>query len=284
MISTNGPFIHYESNNKPLPTIIYDRVAAEAGGNRDQEKAIAHTRDPFIVIRTGANLGYAGGNNVGLRFAEKRGDYDYVWILNNDTIVHREALKELISCAENHKVGAAGSKLFYHDRPDTLHMAGGCRIVPWMGNASMIGVNQRDGEKWDRSLAPDYISGASLLVKKEVLENVGLMDEQYFLYWEDADWGIRMRKRGYGLLYCYRSTVWHKEGGTVGGITPQSDYYWVRNGLIFMKKFYPILLPLAFFSYFMKYTFVRFLKKQPSHFSAFLSGVRDFLRGKAGSI
>jgi len=266
-------------------SIIYDKDDAESGGDRDQEKTIVGNRDPLIIIRTGENLGYAGGNNVGLRFAVKRGDFDYLWVLNNDTVIHQGALKELIACAEGDDfVGAVGSKLLYHHRPDVLHMAGGCRIVPWMGNASMIGVGRKDDGSWDSPISPDYISGASVLVKKEVIENVGLMEEQYFLYWEDADWGIRMRRKGYRLFYCPRSTVWHKEGGTVGGITPQSDYYWVRNGLIFMKKFYALLLPLAFFSYFMKYTLVRFLKKQPSHFAAFLAGVWDFLRGRTGRV
>ena len=287
---TENPFIRYSTANKPFPLISYDRKAAEKGGNQEQEGYLSASLasgvlHPLLFIQTGANLGYSGGNNVGLRFALKREDFSHVWVLNNDTVIHRDALKELISCLESDgAVGAAGSKLLYFDQPDTLHMAGGCSIIPWMGNAAMIGVDEQDDGRWDRSLEPDYISGASLLMKKKVLEDVGLMDERYFLYWEDADWGVRMRRKGYRLLYCPASTVWHKEGGTAGRLNTVSDYYWVRNGLFFMKKFYPALLPLTPFSYLLKYTLVRLLKRQPLHFSSFLGGLKDFLKGKTGQL
>jgi len=288
-LPSGNAFTPYKSDNKPISHITYAREAAELGGDLGREKDLFASLPedvscPFVLIQTGANLGYAGGNNVGLRFAMKREDFSHVWILNNDTIIHQEALTELLACMESDDtVGAAGSKLLYHHEPDTLHMAGGCRIVPWMGNASMIGVGGKDDIRWDRPLEPDYISGASLLVKKKVLEDIGFMDERYFLYWEDADWGVRMRRRGYRLLYCPTSRVWHKEGGTAGRLSPVSDYYWVRNGLFFMKKFYPALLPLAPVFYLLKYTLVRLVKGQPLHFSSFLAGVRDFLKGRTGS-
>lgn len=289
-LRTDNPFIPYSPGNKPIPIVSYDRQASERGGNPEQEHSLSDSlgggvNHPLVFIQTGANLGYGGGNNVGLRFALKREDFSHVWILNNDTVCHRDALQELMACMESDdKTGAVGSKLLYYNRPDTLHMAGGCRVVPWMGNASMIGVDEKDDGRWDEPLEPDYISGASLLIKKKVLENVGLMDERYFLYWEDADWGVRMRRNGYRLLYCPASRVWHKEGGTAGRLSPDSDYYWVRNGLFFMKKFYPALLPLMPVSYFLKYTLIRLLKGQPLHFSAFLGGLKDFLMGKTGPL
>jgi len=287
-IKTQNPFIHYNTHNKPIPFVSYDRQAAESGGNLELEKSLSAslTGDiphPLVFIQTGVNLGYAWGNNIGLRFALKRVCISHIWILNNDTVCHLDALKELMACIESdNNIGAAGSKLLYYDRPDILHLAGGCRITPWLGNTSMIGAGKKDDGKWDRPLEPDYISGASMLIKKKVLEDVGLLDERYFLYWEDADLGMRMRRMGYRLLYCPASRVWHQEGGSVGRLSRSADYYWVRNGLYFMQKFYPGLLPIIPLSYFLKFTLLRLVKRQPLHFSSFLSGVKDFITGKTG--
>lgn len=287
-IKTENPFIQYYADNKPIPYISYDRKEAEMGGNPEQEYSISASfagriYHPLIIIHAEVNLGYAGGNNVGLRFTMTRKDFSHIWILNNDTVCHPDALGELMACVESDtKIGAAGSKLLFYHRPDLLHMAGGCRIVPWLGNASMIGAGEKDDGRWDAPLEPDYIAGASLLMKREVLEHVGLMDERYFLYWEDADWGVRMRRQGYRLLYCPASRVWHREGGSVGRLSAGADYYWVRNGLFFMKKFHPALLPLAPVAYLCKYTLVRLVKRQPLHFSFFLAGVLDFLKGRTG--
>ena len=228
-------------------------------------------------------MGYGAGNNVGIRYLLKKGDGPFIWILNNDTVVDKNALLKLISCVKEDKsIGMIGSKLLYYEEPNILQAAGGGKISPWLGNTKLTACNQDDNGTWDRSFELDYICGASLLIKKTVLEDIGLMDEQYFLYWEDADWGTEAKKKHYRLIYCPESKVWHKEGSTSGGVTKLTDYYWVRNGLLFTRKFYPLLLPIIPFSYFIKYTIVRMLKKQPLNFYSFLSGTRDFLQGKKG--
>jgi hypothetical protein len=281
-------FFEYAPQNKPVPYIIYDRETAESGGRAERERPLylsllPPVHHPLVLIQTGSNLGYAGGNNAGIRYALGKGDAAYLWLLNNDTVVGKTALEEMVRCLEDGpSLAMAGSKLLYYHSPGVLHMAGGGRIVPWMGNASMIGANEKDDGRWDRALSPDYISGASLLVRTEALRAIGLMREDFFLYWEDADWGERARRTGHGLAYCPRSRVWHKEGGTSGGITPLTDYYWVRNGLMFTRRYHPWLLPLVFLSYLAKYTLVRLLKGQPHHLGAFFRGVLDFLGGRSG--
>lgn len=270
------------AKEKSIAFIRYNRETAEKGGLPGKEVALSHLS--MIFIQTGNNLGYAGGNNVGLRYVLNRGDYEYIWLLNNDTVIDRDALTEMVKLAEtDERIGMVGSKLLYYDRPNILQAAGGCRIVSWMGNASVIASNEEDSGKWDYPFEPDYINGASLLIKKGVTEAVGLMDEKYFLYWEDADWGIRARKKEYRLIYCPKSRVRHKEGGTSGGITRATDYYWVRNGLLFMKKFYPVLLPLIPFSYFIKYTIIRLIRRQPLNFISFIRGILDFFMMRWGN-
>ncbi len=271
------------ADKKSIAHVRYDRKTAEKGGLFDKEKDL--TQPSMVFIQTGSNLGYAGGNNVGIQYVLNQDDCKYVWLLNNDTVVDIDALTEMVRTVEaDDKIGMVGSKLLYHNRPDIIQAAGGCSIVPWMGNASIIASNEKDDGTWDEPFEPSYISGASLLVKKEAVEAIGLMDEKYFLYWEDADWGVRARRKGYRLLYCPKSKVWHKEGGTTGYLSPQADYYWIRNGLYFTLKFYPYYLPLIPFSYLVKYTLVRALKRQPSNFNVFIKGVIDFLRGKTGSM
>lgn len=278
-------FFTHSSHNKPIPIVSYDRKTAEAGGAPEYELALtAQSRHcPLIFIQSGENLGYAGGNNVAVRYAMRKGDWAYLWVLNNDTVVDKGALSAMVSAIEKDTcIGMAGSKLLYYDRPHVLQAAGGCKITPWLGNTRLVANNQEDNIKWDGPLALDYICGASVLVKKEVVEAIGLMDESYFLYWEDADWGVRARRNKYELLYCPESRVWHKEGGTSGGINPLTDYYWIRNGLAFMKKFYPAYLPLVPISYLAKHTIVRILRRQPLNFIAFMRGVRDFCAGRTG--
>jgi len=287
-IEVKSPFIRSTLSNKPIPLIRYESEMGERGGDTESEKSLytflkASVPHPLILIQTGSNLGYAGGNNIGLRYALRKGDGAFIWILNNDTVIEKDALKELMNCVQSDSsIGMIGSKLLYYGRPNVLQSAGGCRISPIIGNTRLIGLNHEDNGDWDKPLEPDYICGASLLVKKKVIEDIGLMDEDYFLYWDDADWGIRARRKGYRLLYCPKSRVWHKEGGTSGGINPATDYYWTRNGLLFIKKFYPFLLPLIPFSYLMKFTIVRTIKRQPLNLKSFVKGFIDFIKGKTG--
>ena len=278
-------FVAFNTNNKPIPILACDRNTAEADGMPDQETAgiTQSNKQLLILIQSGRNKGYAGGNNLAIRYALKKNDGEYLWILNNDTVVDKKALSEMILCIEKDAaIGMVGSKLLYYDRRNILQAAGGCKITPVFGNTRLIANNEADSEKWGTSFNPDYICGASLLVKKEVIQSIGLLDESYFLYWEDADWGLRASKNKFKLSYCPNSRVWHKEGGTSGGISPMTDYYWTRNGLAFMKKFYPVFLPLAPLSYFLKHTVVRIIKRQPLNFRSFLRGVRDFLAGRTG--
>jgi len=278
-------FFTFDLDNKPIPVVTYDRQTAEEGGALEKEGTLPSQSHqyPLILIHAGGNEGYAGGNNVAIRYVMKRGDGAYVWILNNDTVVDKDALSTMVTCIEkNTRIGMAGPKLLYYDRIHVLQAAGGCKITPLFGNTRLIANNREDSGKWDSPLYPDYICGASLLVKREVVETIGLMDESYFLYWEDADWGVRARRDKYELVYCPESRVWHKEGGTSGGINPLTDYYWTRNGLAFSKKFYPAFLPLVTIAYLAKHTVVRLLRRQPLNFFAFIKGSRDFCAGRTG--
>jgi GT2 family glycosyltransferase len=222
----------------------YQRGEAEAGG--------ILTADPVLtLIQNNENLGFAGGNNVGLNYAMARGDADYCWLLNNDTLVEPDALTHLVARMQQSSVGICGSTIrMYHNRKRIQALGGGhyCRWIglPWhYGRFSRWGktINLKRAEAW-----MNYVEGASMLVSRQFLDEVGLLCEDYFLYFEEADWAIRAEGR-FRLGYAPQSIVYHKIGGSIGTssnpakISYISDYYNIRNRLLFTRRFHPAALP-----------------------------------------
>lgn len=210
---------------------------------------------PLVVIRSSVNLGFAGGNNVGMRYALTRGDCDYLWLLNNDTVVDPDALTRLVErMGQQASVGMCGSTIRrYHD-PESIQALGGgyyCRWIglPWhYGRFRMWGkkINQRRAEIW-----MNYVEGASMLVSRKFVEEVGLMCEDYFLYFEETDWAIRAKGR-FQLAYAPLSIVYHKVGASIGTSSNPArksmvcDYYNIRNRILFTRRYYPLALPTIY--------------------------------------
>lgn len=267
-------FFTYDPSTKPVRWIEYDRVTAEAGGLPELEEAIDELPPSrrMVIIQTGANLGYAGGNNVGIRYALKSGAAN-IWILNNDTVVHSKALSQLVETLKKYPdAGFAGSKLLYYDRPDKIQAAGGGRVYFSFGVARHYGWNEADCERWNSPFEPHYITGASLFVRREVCETVGLMDESYFLYAEEADWQLRARFHGWSTIYCPRSIVWHKESANPVTRDPLIEYLNTRNTLILCKKFKRHLLPIALLFNLMR-AFKRYANGRVNYGNAIIRGI-----------
>ena len=223
----------------------YQRSEAETG-------CLQATDQLLTIISNNENLGFAGGNNVGLRYAMARGDVGYCWLLNNDTVVDPDALTHLVArMKQQPDVGICGSTvLSYREQWQVLALGGGhyCRWVglPWhYGRFSRWGkgIKQARAEAW-----MNYVEGASMLVSRQFLREVGLLCEDYFLYFEEADWAIRAKGR-FCLGYAPQSIVYHKVGGSIGTssnpakMSFTSDYFNIRNRLLFTKRFYPAALP-----------------------------------------
>lgn len=198
------------------------------------------------------NAGYAAGNNVALKYAMTKVDMNYCWILNNDTVVEPDSLKWLVIHMENNPdVGICGSKLIYSWDRSRVQGYGG-RYRKWLSISETI----KDEQEIDKM---DYVIGASVFVKKDFLEDIGLMCEDYFLYFEELDW--RLRSKGRYRISCEsKSVVYHKEGATIGANIQQNpkdkseiaDYFDMRNRLLFTSKFYPYCLPTVYFISFVK--------------------------------
>lgn len=228
-------------------------IAHVALDARDLPASIAQP-GPLVLIRSNANLGFAGGCNLGLRYALARDDFGYVWLLNNDTVVAPDALTKLVATLEDDPhAGMCGSTLLDYAPPNRLQAAAGGIFNPWTGTArSYVPPQPLDAIDERTALASiAYIIGASMLVTRSFLRDIGLMNEEYFLYYEELDWAYRARGR-YTLAYAKDSVVYHKEGGSIGtSADPRqrselADYYGVRNRIRFTRRYRPYALPVVY--------------------------------------
>ncbi len=258
------------------------RILIVDNGSTDSSESILRERFPFVVIiQTGENLGFAGGNNVGIRYALRHGA-DYTWLLNNDTVVDSEALGELLKIAESDtKIGVVGSKIYYYNRPDILWFAGG-RITRLAKLVHHLGLNQADTQLHQENLDVDFITGCSILVRSATIQQVGLMREEYFLYGEDVDWNIRIKKAGWKIKWAASSKLWHKVSSGHGEGNPFLNYYVVRNILQYVRLNKPYYLPFTLAALLYSNIMRKLLGFDFIGIKWSISGFRDFFAGRLG--
>lgn len=193
----------------------------------------------IFLIQTGDNLGYAGGNNVGIRLALNQPKMSHVWILNNDTEVDPESLQCLLErCKIDPEIGICGSKLVYHHDRKKIQGLGGI-YNPWLCTAKHYAAFEDSNKEFDdhaTEASIDYIIGASMLISRPLLEDIGLLNEEYFLYYEELDIVFRARNK-YKVGSASKSIVYHKEGGSIQSTRgATTDFYFIRNRLVFTKR------------------------------------------------
>lgn len=204
---------------------------------REQAEQLSPMSPPALyLVQTGANLGYSGGNNVGIRLALTDPRTEFVWLLNNDTEVEPDSLLRLVErCRARPDIGICGSKLVYHHDRSQIQGLGGL-FNPWLATSLHYQINQSSAvvhqdDEVDRHLS--YIVGASLFLRASLLKDIGLLEERYFLYFEEIDLARRARGR-YAIGMATSSVVYHKEGAsTEGGRGVLADFYVLRNRLVY---------------------------------------------------
>jgi len=204
----------------------------------------------YRFLETGANLGFAGGNNVGIKDALGRGA-DYVILMNNDLILSKDLIQKLVNFMdENTDVGVTSPKMyfakgyeFHKDRykeselGNVIWYAGGV-IDRNNAYSAHRGVDEVDHGQYDKVAETDYANGACAMIRREVFEKVGYLDSSLFLYWEDADFSERAKRAGFKVMYYPGTCLWHKVSASTGGSgSPTNDYFLTRNRLYFAKRY-----------------------------------------------
>lgn len=210
------------------------RLLVVDNGSTDDSVAHIKAELPDVeLIQTGANLGFGGGCNVGIRQAISEGA-EYVWLVNSDAKVDPAAFSALLSVAQAHPgVGAVGSVLYEMTLPPTVQLWGGGRVNLWLGFS-----------RHQTSLGTvDFISGASLFLRCKALNEVGLFDDtRFFMYWEDADLAFRLRRAGWQLAVADESRLWHRQSASLGQNSPLLDQYFTQSAIRFFRRH--ALLPI----------------------------------------
>ncbi len=214
----------------------YDVLVVDNGSTDDSVARIRAWFPDTPILETGANLGYAGGNNAGIRRALARGA-DYVLVLNNDVIVAPGSITALVSALQS-DVNAGLSTPLIADaaQPDTIWTMG-AQVDRRGGTVERLYVGTPIDDT--KALAPfnaDIAPGSAMLVKRQVFDQVGLFDDQFFLYYEEADWCLRVRRAGFNIVVAPSSIVWHRVSATLGKSSPVTDYYMARNQLRFISR------------------------------------------------
>ena len=228
-----------------------DHVLLVDSGSSDGTPARARAEFPEVeVLALGENRWFAGGVNAGFERALAGGAAS-VLLLNNDLVLERGALGILRAALEaDGSRGAVSPKLFTFDPPDRIWFAGGV-VTRGFGLVRHRGVNRKDDAFRDRALAIDYVSGAAVLLSREALERVGLLDTDYVIYVEDVDWSARARQAGFTLWYEPEARGWHHVSVTSGGgLTPLKAYFRLRSGALYLSRHEPrASRPLAWLAY-----------------------------------
>lgn len=218
---------------KPLACRRLDRVTAESAASAPDS--------PMVLIQNSVNLGFAGGNNVGLRYALAQPDCDYAWLLNNDTRIETDTLYHMVQRMEAEPAaGMCGATLVDDEPPHRIQALAGARYNRWLGTIAPIGAGDPRGNTQTPAVveaALDYVIGACMLVSRSWLETVGLLTEDYFLYYEEIDWASRGGDR-FRQVYAPDAIVYHKNGATTGGPagSARMDGLALRNRLRFTAR------------------------------------------------
>lgn len=215
------------------------KIVVVDNGSTDGSQQTLRSKYPEItLIENRKNLGFGEGNNVGIQYALDHGT-DWVFLLNNDILVDPNLLTELMKIGvSDDKIGILGPKIYYHTEPHKLWYAGG-NINYFTGIISHRGVRKKDHGQYDRLDETDYVSGCALLIKREVLQKIGMFDPVYYpSYAEDADLCVRAQRTGYRIVYVPPAKLWHKVSAySGGGLTPLKTRLKVEHSLIFFKRY-----------------------------------------------
>jgi GT2 family glycosyltransferase len=257
----------------PLKIVVVDNDS-----NDNEALRISQKYPNVEVIHLNQNLGFTGGNNVGIQWALGKG-YEYIALLNNDTIIDNNLFSALLEFADKNTVVVP--YMYYHSAPNTLWFGGG-KINRWTGNVNHIYKQQKD----NKTFYCDFVTGCCFLAHRSIWENVGLLNDDYFMYNEDSEFSIRLQKSGIKIRIIPSAKLWHKVGRSSGGrVSLLSSYYVTRNRLYLLKTHKDFFKPSAYlFSLITRYIWAlrMLISGKKDIADAFIQGIKDSKKNVMG--
>ncbi|URA10866.1 glycosyltransferase [Thermospira aquatica] len=263
---------------KPIPYVFYTREKALQGGDKEKENTtFSPTLPRLILIQNDRNEGFSEGNNLMMRYVLSQGTSTFLWLLNNDTVVHPLSLSEFVQKAREYPQGCMiGSKTLLYEKPDLVYtLAGGTIDSRYSTHWIDFGKSQEEATS-EENVKPDFITGSSCFLSLKTLKRIGLLPDGYFMYYEDVDWALRAKNAQIPLLYASKSIIWHKKGILHEASTPSRrqikifsktiswpdiadslmDYYYApRNKIVTIKRNLAKEFSRRFVSYFLAWLF-----------------------------
>jgi len=271
----------------------YDIILIDNYSTDDSLASLEQEFKDLIILKSNENLGFAGGNNMGIQYAIDKG-YQYTMLLNNDVEVESNFLEPLVEQLDSHShIGAVQPLIYFHHDRSIIWNAGS-KFNPWLGIFISNGYNQRDDGQKERFKEKkiDWITGCAFMVKTEILAQIGTLNHQFFIYYEDVDLSFRIKEAGYKLAYVPKSVIYHiagvsnksKQKTKEGFISAKVHYLSSRNKIWILKKYIKIyaiptvvLYHICFFS---SVIFYFILRGRWQKLNAWISGIRDGLLNK----
>lgn len=265
--------------DKSIEVIVVDNASKE-----DEATIIANRYPQVKVIRSEQNLGFAGGNNLGIKAAQAK----YLFFINNDTILRHQTsdIRHLVSRLEtDDKIGAVCPKIRFTWGDNPIQFAGFTPLSRYTMRNRSIGFGESDKGQYDTAHSTPYAHGAAMMVKREAIEKVGLMPECYFLYYEELDWSMMFTRAGFSIWYEPACTIYHKESQATGQNSPLKTYYLTRNRLLFVKRNIKGLRRFITYTYLLLIVAPRdicryILRRQFNLASATIKGIKNFILEK----
>lgn len=214
----------------------YQVIVVDNGSVDGSCRRIANQFPQVILIVNGANVGYSVGNNIGIRRALQSGT-DYVFLLNNDTVIDRDMLSHLVDVAESDpSIGITGPTMLYFDQPEIIWCAG--NSIDWKtGETFRLKDGLHISTVYNNPCQDiEFITSCAICIKQAVFDEIGLMDERFFIYYDETDWFARAHNAGWRSVYVPWAKMWHRVSATTGGGSPRTDYYMIRNQFLFLAK------------------------------------------------
>jgi GT2 family glycosyltransferase len=272
-IRVESKFFEYSSGNKPIKIVEYTEEEAGYDGGKEIELKNLLPNKKMILIKNDRNYGFAGGNNIGIRYALRALNPKHILLLNNDTVVDKKFLIESVNLVEsNNKIGMIATKLLFHENPRIINSVG--TIIFRNGSAAHLGCREVDTGQYNQVFETFAPCAAAALYRSEMLKEIGLLDEDFFAYLEDVDLGWRARLAGWTCLFSPKSVVYHKHSASSKPYSKFKLYQLERNRLLLALKNYPTkyigLLPVLDFY---RYSLMFLVRKSNIEVSKYYSNV-----------